>query len=365
MGPLLKEIRHNPLLWLLALVPVVLVAQVLKPEAHTLLFVLSVLAIVPLAALLSHATESVAAKTGDMIGGLLNATLGNLTELLIALAALRAGQYVLVKASIAGAIITNSLFMLGASFLLGGFNHHVQEYNRNNARLQSGLLFVATIAMLIPSVLADTETGATAAQFTRTLSLGLSVLLIVIYGLGLAFTLGTHREFFASTEHAESDEQPWPLSLALATLAGVTVLVALVSEVFVESVQQAATALGIAPAFVGFIIVALVGAAAEMVAAFSAARKNRLDLSVGIALGSASQIALFVAPVLVLASYVLGPTPMDLQFWPGAVAMMLIATVVASLVTSAGRSAWFIGALIVIVYVIFAMTLYLLPPRVQ
>jgi len=253
MGPLLKEIRHNPLLWLLALVPVVLVAQVLKPEAHTLLFVLSVLAIVPLAALLSHATESVAAKTGDMIGGLLNATLGNLTELLIALAALRAGQYVLVKASIAGAIITNSLFMLGASFLLGGFNHHVQEYNRNNARLQSGLLFVATIAMLIPSVLADTETGATAAQFTRTLSLGLSVLLIVIYGLGLAFTLGTHREFFASTEHAESDEQPWPLSLALATLAGVTVLVALVSEVFVESVQQAATALGIAPAFVGFI----------------------------------------------------------------------------------------------------------------
>jgi len=365
MGPLLKEIRHNPLLWLLALVPVVLVAQVLKPEAHTLLFVLSVLAIVPLAALLSHATESVAAKTGDMIGGLLNATLGNLTELLIALAALRAGQYVLVKASIAGAIITNSLFMLGASFLLGGFNHHVQEYNRNNARLQSGLLFVATIAMLIPSVLADTETGATAAQFTRTLSLGLSVLLIAIYGLGLAFTLGTHREFFASTEHAESDEQPWPLSLALATLAGVTVLVALVSEVFVESVQQAATALGIAPAFVGFIIVALVGAAAEMVAAFSAARKNRLDLSVGIALGSASQIALFVAPVLVLASYVLGPTPMDLQFWPGAVAMMLIATVVASLVTSAGRSAWFIGALIVIVYVIFAMTLYLLPPRVQ
>jgi Ca2+:H+ antiporter len=364
MAPLLKEIRHNPLLWLLVLVPVVLIAQVVKPEAHTLLFVLSVLAIVPLAALLSHATESVAAKTGDMIGGLLNATLGNLTELLIALAALRAGQYVLVKASIAGAIITNSLFMLGASFLLGGLNHHVQEYNRNNARLQSGLLFVATIAMLIPSVLADTEAGA-AVHFTRTLSLGLSVLLVAIYGLGLAFTLGTHREFFASTEHAQSDEQPWPLSLALATLAGVTVLVALVSEVFVESVQQAATALGIAPAFVGFIVVALVGAAAEMVAAFSAARKDRLDLSVGIALGSASQIALFVAPVLVLASYVLGPTPMDLQFWPGAVAMMLIATVVASLVTNAGRSAWFIGALIVIVYAIFAMTLYLLPPRVQ
>jgi Ca2+:H+ antiporter len=149
----------------------------------------------------------------------------------------------------------------------------------------------------------------------------------------------------------------------LTTLAVVTVLVALVSEVFVESVQQAATALGISAAFVGFIIVALVGGAAEMVAAISAARKDRLDLSVGIALGSASQIALFVAPILVLVSYALGPTPMDLQFWPGAVAMMLIACVTASLVTNAGRSAWFIGVLVVTVYVIFAMTLYLLPPR--
>jgi Ca2+:H+ antiporter len=366
MTPLLVEVRHNPLLWLLALVPVVLVAQFAAPEAHTLLFVLSVLAIVPLAALLSRATESVAAKTGDMVGGLLNATLGNLTELLITLAALRAGQYVLVKASIAGAIVTNILFMLGMSFLLGGFRHHVQEYNRSGARLQAGLLFVATIAMLVPSVLADTDTDTAAApeQFTQALSVGLSVLLIATYALGLLFTLGTHREFFASVEHAEADETPWPLGLALATLAGVTVLVALVSEVFVESVQQAATALGIAPAFVGFIIVALVGGAAEMVAAFSAARKDRLDMSVGIALGSASQIALFVAPVLVLASYVIGPTPMSLQFWPGAVAMMLIATMAAALVTAAGRSAWFVGALLTMVYAIFAMTLYLLPPRI-
>jgi Ca2+:H+ antiporter len=166
MTPLLKEIRHNRLLWLLALVPVVLVAQSLKPEAHTLLFVLSVTAIVPLAALLSRATESVAAKTGDMIGGLLNATLGNLTELLIALAALRAGQYVLVKASIAGAIVTNVLFMSGASFLLGGFRYHVQEYNRDNARLQAGLLFLATIAILIPSVVAEADGNATTAGFT-------------------------------------------------------------------------------------------------------------------------------------------------------------------------------------------------------
>jgi len=365
VSPLLKEIQYNPLLWLLALVPVVLAAQAVAPEAHTLLFVLSVAAIVPLAALLSRATESVASKTGDMIGGLLNATLGNLTELLIALAALHAGQYVLVKASIAGAIVTNSLFMLGASFLLGGLRYHVQEYNRNSARLQAGLLFLATVAMLIPSVIADADGVPANVTFTQTLSLGLSVLLIIIYGLGLLFSLSTHREFFSGSDHTEPGEVEWPLRLALATLAGVTVLVALVSEIFVESVQQAALSLGLSPAFVGFIIVALVGGAAEMASAFSAARKDRLDLSVGIGLGSAVQIALFVAPVLVLLSYVIGPTPMNLQFWPGAVAMMLIATMTASLVTNTGRSAWFIGALVVTIYLIFGLTLYLLPPRVQ
>ena len=274
--------------------------------------------IVPLAALLSHATESVAAKTGDAVGGLLNATLGNLTELVIALAALRAGQYALVKASIVGAILTNTLFLLGASFLLGGLKYHTQEYNRVNARLQ---------AML--------------------------------------FSLKTHRELFASADSGESEGTPWPMGLALGTLAGVTVLVALVSEIFVESVQKAALDLGMSQAFVGFIVVALVGGAADMASAFSGARKNRLDLSVGIALGSASQIALFVAPVLVLVSYVIGPKPMDLQFWPGAVVMVLIGTMTATLVTNSGRSTWFVGVLALLVYAIFAMTLYLLPPTVQ
>jgi len=362
--PLLKEIRRNPLLWLLAFVPVVLAAAKLKPEAHALLFVLSVLAIVPLAALLSHATESVAAKTGDAAGGLLNATLGNLTELVIALAALRAGEYMLVKASIAGAIVTNALFMLGASFLLGGLKHHIQEYNRVSARVQAGLLFLATVALMIPSAVGTADSAASSA-FTQKLSVGLAVLLIVAYGLGMLFSLKTHRELFASAEHAEEGEAPWPMGLALATLAGVTVLVALVSEIFVESVQKAADAFGMTPAFVGFIVVALVGGAAEMAAAFSGARKNRLDLSVGIALGSASQIALFVAPVLVLLSYVIGPTPMNLQLWPGAVVMVLISTLTAFLVTNSGRSAWFVGVLVLMVYLIFAMTLYLLPPRVQ
>jgi Ca2+:H+ antiporter len=363
VSAVISELRRNPLLWLLVFVPGVFVAQSLEPEAHTLLFVLSVLAIVPLAALLSHATESVAVKTGDTVGGLLNATLGNLTELVIALAALRAGQYMLVKASIGGAIVTNALFMLGASFLIGGLKYHVQEFNRISARLQASLLFLATIALLIPSVIRLADAGP-AAAFTQQLSVGLSVLLIVAYGLGMAFSLRTHRELFAAAEH-EHEEAPWPTGVALATLAGVTVLVALVSEVFVESVQQAAVTFGMTPAFVGFIVVALVGGAAEMVSAFSGARQNRLDLSVSIALGSASQIALFVAPVLVLLSYAIGPAPMDLRFWPGAIMMMLIATLTASLVTNGGRSAWFVGVLLLMVYTIFAMTLYLLPPASQ
>jgi Ca2+:H+ antiporter len=364
MNVVLKEIRHRPLLWLLAFVPVVFVVEHLRPGSHTLLFVLSVLAIVPLAALLSHATESVAAKTGDAVGGLLNATLGNLTELVIALAALKAGEYTLVKASIAGAIVTNTLFMLGMSFLLGGLKHHTQEYNRIAARTQAGLLFLATVALMVPSAVTGAE-AAGRAQFVSILSVGLSVLLIAVYALGMLFSLKTHKEMYASVETGEAGEPPWPIAVALGTLVVVTVFVALVSEVFVASVQEAAVTFGMTPAFVGFIVVALVGAAAEMASAFSAARKNRLDLSVGIALGSASQIALFVAPVLVLLSYVIGPTPMDLQFWRGAVVMMAIATVTAALVTTSGKSAWFIGVLVLTVYLIFAMTLYLLPPVIQ
>jgi Ca2+:H+ antiporter len=363
MTALLNELRHHPPLWLLVFVPVVFVGNALWPESHTLLFGLSVLAIVPLAALLSRATESVAARTGDTVGGLLNATLGNLTELVIALAALRAGQYMLVKASLAGAIVANTLFMLGASFLLGGLVYHVQDFNRVNARLQASLLFLATVALLMPSVIKVTD--APQAEFAQVLSFGLSGLLIVAYAFGLVFSLKTHRELFSAAEHADDDAAPWPVAVALTTLALATVMVALVSEVFVESVQQAAESLGMTPAFVGFIVVALVGGAAEMVSAFSGARKNRLDLSVGIALGSAAQIALFVAPVLVLLSYIIAPTPMDLRFWPGAIAMMLIATLTAALVTSGGRSAWFVGLLLLMVYLTFAMTLYLLPPAAQ
>jgi len=361
MRSVLKEVRQNPLLWLLVVVPIVLVAEKVAPDAHTMLFVLAVLAIVPLAALLSHATEAVAAKTGDAIGGLLNATLGNLTELIIAVAALHAGQYMLVKASIAGAIITNALFMLGASFLLGGLRYHVQEYNRATGRLYSALLLMATVALLAPSAVADLAHGE---AVTQKLSICLAIVLILAYGLGLVFSLHTHKEFFASEEHGEA-EQHWPIGIAVGTLLVVTVLVALVSEIFVESVQKAAETFGMSPAFVGFIIVSIVGAAAEMAVAFSAARKDHLDMSVSIALGSASQIALFVAPALVLLSYVVGPAPMNLQFWPGAVTMVMISAVMATFITNSGRSAWFIGVLLLLIYAIFAVTLYVIPPAAQ
>ena len=326
---------------------------------------LSVLAIVPLAALLSHATESVAAKTGDAVGGLLNATLGNLTELVIALAALRAGQYMLVKASIAGAIVTNTLFMLGASFLLGGLKHHVQEFNRVSARLQAGLLFLATVALLIPSAVSpsrlggdggvhpETERGPVGAAH-RGLRTGPAVL---AQDASRNFRQrGTRRGRRSARGRSVWPWPRWPASRCWSRWS---------AKFSSSRCRGAAVELGMTPAFVGFIVVALVGGAAEMASAFSGARKNRLDLSVGIALGSASQIALFVAPVLVLLSYVIGPTPMSLQFWPGAVVMMLIATMTASLVTNSGRSAWFVGVLVLMVYLIFAMTLYLLPPRPQ
>jgi Ca2+:H+ antiporter len=349
---------------MLVFVPIVLVAEAVTPSSHTLLFVLAILAIIPLAALLGHATESVAERTGDAIGGLLNATLGNLTELIIAIAALQAGEYMLVKASIAGAIVTNSLFMLGASLFLGGLKYRVQDYSREGGRLYSALLLMATIALLAPAAVVDLDLAEGDAVLGQ-LSIAIAVLLIIAYALSLLFSLKTHKDLFASEKHGEARETTWPIRLAVGTLLVVTILVALVSEIFVGSVQEAGEKLGMAPAFVGFIVVALVGAAAEMVVAFSAAQKNRLDLSVGIALGSASQIALFVAPILVLLSYVVGPKPMNLQFWPGAVTMVMIAAITCCFVTNSGRSAWFIGALLLFIYAIFAMTLYIVPPGVH
>lgn len=358
MTLLLATIQQHRLLWLLLLVPVPLVLHSLMPGSHTLIFFLSMLAIVPLAALLSLATEQVAARTGDTIGGLLNATLGNLTELIIALAALKAGEYLLVKASLAGAIVANLLFMTGMAFLLGGLRHHVQNFNSANTRMQVALLFLAAFGLMVPSASAAADSQV----MPGALSVAIAIILLVAYCLSLVFTLGTHRTYFtASAVHGE-EGLAWPLPIAIAALLGTTLLVAMVSEVFVESLTGASAETGMPPAFVGFVVVAIVGAAAEMMTAFSAARKNRLDLSVGISFGSATQIAMFVVPVLVLLSYVIGPVPMSLQFWPGAVVMIFVAIFAAAIMTATGHSAWFIGFLMLMIYAIFATTLYVLPP---
>jgi len=360
MRRILQELRQNPVFWLLPVAPAVIVAGHAAPQAHTLLFLLSVAAIVPLAALLSHATEAVAAKTGDTVGGLLNASLGNLTELVIALTALRLGMIDLVKASIAGVIVANLLFMLGMSFFLGGLRHHVQEYNASTARLQVAMLLLATVTLLVPSALANHEQLAETG-YLENLSIGLSILLIAIYVLGLVFSLGTHRDAFGSKAHHAGGETPWPMPVALGALAAATVMIAMVSHIFVESVQHAAEQFGMSPAFVGFVVVALVGGAAESFTAFAAARNNRLDMSVGIAIGSASQIALFVAPLLVLASHFIGPEPMDLAFGTGQVVAVFLAMFTVGMATSTGKSAWFTGVQLVGVYLVFAITLYLLP----
>jgi Ca2+:H+ antiporter len=360
MSKVLRDLASNPLNWLLVFVPAVLVGARVSPDSHTLWFVLSVLAIVPLAGLLSHATEGVAAKTGDAVGGLLNATLGNLTELVIAITALRAGMLDLVKASLTGAVVTNSLFMLGGSFLLGGMRHRVQEFNPVNARMQTGMLLLAAIALLLPSAVGRVD-ALDVPSFMQPLSLGLSVILLTTYALSMVFSLKTHREFFASAGGGETHDAPWPMGVSLGILAVATVFIAMVSEIFVESVQHAAITFGMSKAFVGFIVVSLVGGAAEMVSAFSAARKNRLDMSVGIAMGSSAQIALFVAPVLVMLSYVVSPTPMDLNFGGAQVLMVMLTTLSAALVVQSGRSAWYVGVQLIAVYAAFAMTFYLLP----
>jgi Ca2+:H+ antiporter len=358
MHKVLEALQQRPLQILLVFVPIALVLERTSPDAHTALFLCSVAAIIPLAVLMSRATESIAARTGDLVGGLLNATLGNLTEMVIALTALRAGMHDLVKASLAGAIVTNLLFMLGAAFLLGGIRHHVQEFNRVTARVQSGMMMLAAFALIVPAAMTGVE-GDTEAFFGR-LSAGLSILLLAMYALSNVFTFVTHRELFVS-KGGEHHEGGWSAGVAVGVLVAVTIGVAMVAEVLVGSVGVAAENFGMSQAFAGFIVVSLVGGAAEMASAFSAARQDRLDMSVGIAMGSSTQIALFVAPALVLLSHFIGPEPMDLRFEPGHVIMVLLATMAGVLVTNNGRSAWYSGVQLLAVYGIFAVTLYLLP----
>ncbi|MGY4532068.1 Ca2+:H+ antiporter [Pseudomonas sp. TE3786] len=350
------------LIWMLVFVPVAILLELFAGQYHLLVFLAAALAIVPLAGWLGRATEQLAERSGEGVGGLLNATFGNATELIIALSALRAGLHDIVKASIAGSIVGNILLVLGAAMLAGGLRHSEQQYNASAARSQATLLTLATIALILPA-------GYSAAVASRvpdglaSLSLYISLVLLVVYCLFLLYSLVTHRALFAGAPDLQelSPATLWPLSKALLVLAAATVMIAWISEIMVAAITPSAKQLGLSNLFVGVFVVAILGNAAEHASAVSAAIKNRMDLSLSIAIGSSAQVALFVAPILVLASYIVGPAPMDLAFSGGLVLSVLLAVLITGQVAGDGRSDWLKGVQLLAVYLILGLAYFLTP----
>lgn len=350
--------------WLLICIVAALYAEHAHPESHTLIFVLSCSAIVPLAKWLGTATEQIAERVGEGIGGLLNATLGNAAELIIAIVALKAGQVEVVKASLSGSIIGNILLVMGASFLAGGLHYKLQEFNALAAQTQATTLSVVSIALITLSAFYHLSNGETQARING-LSVVIAILLLATYVLSLWFSLRTHPDLFRGKvaeqgAHAEENHGAlWSLRLSLGVLAIATFFIAWMSEILVGSVTQAATAMGLSSVFIGVIVVALIGNAAEHSTAIIAAMKDRMDLSLGIAVGSSSQIALFVAPLLVLLSYVIAPEPMNLVFSASEGLVVILSINILWQATNSGRSHWFKGVLLLIVYAIFASAFYM------
>src|SRR5574338_937091 len=349
--------------WLLVFVPIAIALEHLAPTQELLLFAASGLAIVPLAGWMGRATEQLAERTGEGVGGLLNATFGNAAELIIALAALRAGLHDVVKASLAGSIVGNVLLVLGASMLAGGIRHREQHFNAASARSQATMLTLAAIALSLPAAV-RALTGSDSAHALGPLSLSISAVLLGVYALNLWFSLVTHASLFAGSPAPDAGHAaPWSVGRALAVLAGATALVAWMSEMLVGAMEPAAHALGLNDAFVGVFVVAILGNAAEHATAVSAALKDRMDLSLSIAIGSSVQVALFVAPLLVVASHFIGPAPMDLAFAGGLVLIVLLAVLVTGQVAGDGRSDWLKGAQLLAVYAILGLAFYFAPVR--
>lgn len=349
--------------WLLVFVPAAVGLDLLAPERHTFIFLTACIAVVPLAGWLGKATEHLAERTSEGIGGLLNATFGNAAEIIIALFALRRGLTEVVKASITGSIIGNILLVLGLAFLAGGVRYRRQEFNVSGARVQATMLTLAAIALIMPALFHHLV-GAGEAE--RTLSLEISVVLMVTYGLLLLFSLHTHRQLFSGTaaEAAGVEDrghEPWSLWQSLGVLVASAAVIGWMSEILVGSVEAAAESLGMTEVFVGVIVVAVVGNAAEHSTAVLMAWKNRMDLAVGIAVGSSVQIALFVAPLLVFASLVLAPEPMDLVFTPAEVVAVGLAILITGQIAGDGRSNWLEGAQLLAVYLILGIVFYFMP----
>lgn len=362
----MRELLKPSLSWFLVFVPVAVALEHLSPQSHIAIFAAACLAILPLAGWLGRATEHLAERTGEGVGGLLNATFGNAAEMIIALIALQKGLHDVVKASLTGSIIGNILLVLGAAFLAGGLKFPVQRFNPVGARSQSTLLTLTTVALVVPAafhyLLSNLRADEALAR-ERDVSLEISLVLLAVYALSLLFSLKTHKSLFsASPEAEEAHGHPsWSMTRSLAVLAGATVMVVWMSEILVGSVEEAAHTLGMTSVFVGVIVVAIIGNAAEHSTAILVAMKNRMDLSLGIAIGSSIQIALFVAPVLVLASYVIGPKPMDLVFTPAEVVAAGLAIAITGQISSDGESNWFEGAVLLAVYVILGIMFYFLP----
>jgi Ca2+:H+ antiporter len=342
------------------------VALDLAGAAAGLVFVTSALGIVPTAALMGRATEELAARSGPGIGGLLNVTFGNAPELIIALFALGQGLHEVVKASIVGSIIGNVLLVLGGAMLVGGIGREKQTFSRTSASVQTSMLLLAAAALLMPAIFELVEgkglplPGAEIVDYGGTvehLSLAVAIVLIATYAAGLLFSLKTHRDLF-NPEYEDEGTWGWSTRTSILVLAIAGVLVGVMSEVLVGSISEASHAIGLSEFFIGVIVVAIVGNAAEHWVAVLVAKKDKMDLSVNIAIGSASQVALFVAPVLVLASFFIGPHPLALVFNGFELGAILLAVLIANYVTQDGESTWFEGVQLLAVYVVFGIAFY-------
>lgn len=357
-------LRKNALMVLLVFVPVALVLEYVAHASGIAVFIASSLAIIPLAGLMGRATEQLAERLGEGIGGLLNATFGNAAELIIAITALRAGLYDLVKASITGSIIGNILLVFGGGALYGGLRYPAQRFNPTAASLGATLLVLSAIGLVVPAIF-HVVSGEGIAVEERELSLEIAVVLMATYLLSLVFTLKTHKHLYVGDAGGHALEEVGAgvgsTGRALLLLLAATAGVALMSELLVGAVEEAAHTFGMNEVFVGVILVALIGNAAEHSTAILMAGKNRMDAAINIAVGSSIQIALFVAPLLLFLSYLIGPAPMDLLFTTLEVVAVAISVGIMAFIAHDGESHWMEGVQLLAVYVILAIAFYFLP----
>jgi len=360
----LSKFLRSPINWLLLFIPLTIALEHLAHVSAPVLFFMAAVSIIPIAALIVRATEQIAHRTGDAIGGLLNATFGNAPELIIALVALKAGYLDMVRASLVGAILANLLLALGVGFLMGGLRFHEQRFNPTAARAYSSMMFLAAVSMTVPSSFSRIFAPNEVIRQEQLLNVGIAIMLLVAYGLYILFSLRTHSSAFASLETEEDTghhEELWSVPRAVISLVVASVMAAWMSEILVGAAEATGKALGMSQVFIGIVFVAVVGGAAESGSAVAMARKNKMDLSVGIALGSCIQIALFVAPILVLASYFIAPQPLELAFSRAEIGSLFMAVLIGALVCGDGQSNWYKGVQLTTVYAIIALMFYLVP----